>query len=391
MERPDAVATIDFGSSLTRANAVRSDRPGTQEYITVLMAPEVAIVDPEEIADDWSMKLMGPVRPENRAWVKTPDGYAVVGKIAKTQFFANSGLAELKYERAIAKTQAMVWAISQRLDLPNRFTLALSVLLPGGELTDGERLRKSIKSALRSFETPSGKLRVKLVSFLSQPEGYGLCLIHAGQQTMASLESPVAAVMMGFRNASILPICSQAIEQGFSSNLGFIRMVEAAVKKTSGLQLDRMTEAIVKAGYPIEEEVLFEFACSRSEVGRAQDVERMVKAIESSRRQYFRSLVSWLDNTLPMGTQDILFGGGTAAYFQAELQEYYQTRKGLTLWWHGGIQIPPHLIQDISLERLADCYCLFLYYLKKIQSATQMLCSETERTASQSPPHPFAS
>ena len=67
MERPDAVATIDFGSSLTRANAVRSDRPNTQEYITVLMAPEVAIVDPEEITDDWSMELMGPIRPENRS------------------------------------------------------------------------------------------------------------------------------------------------------------------------------------------------------------------------------------------------------------------------------------------------------------------------------------
>ena len=197
---PLLILALDFGGSATKGIYC-----GLEENIPVslMMEPEVLKVSWESV-NSYCTKTLGATEPENAAWVNYMGETFAVGYLAKTQYYANAGLKELKYERAIAKTISAVWVASQKLKLGMKFRLALACLLPPGELENKESFYKQLRVVLANFVTPTGKMRVDLVEFKCLPEGAGIYLAYQKQLGQGIKTKVIAFVMVGYRNASVL-------------------------------------------------------------------------------------------------------------------------------------------------------------------------------------------
>lgn len=90
----------------------------------MFMEPEVGDITQDSIKTH-EQNLMGDTDPENRAWVSVNGQTKAVGYLAQNKYYANAGLVELKYERAIYKTLAAIWVIKERLRLPLKINCTL--------------------------------------------------------------------------------------------------------------------------------------------------------------------------------------------------------------------------------------------------------------------------
>ncbi|MBR8839183.1 MAG: ParM/StbA family protein [Stigonema ocellatum SAG 48.90 = DSM 106950] len=191
---------LDFGGSATKiVYATSLD----QKARLLCMEPEVAVLGRESILEYEGGKL-GSSDPENVAWVAVGEQYRAVGYLAQSRFYANAGLSELKYERAIYKTLAAIWVIKEKLQLGSRLGVAIAVLLPPGEYEDRERFEKMLRSSLAEYQTPTGRMSVSLKAFNCKPEGGGIYLVHR-RKVGEVLKTRVCAIaMIGYRNASVL-------------------------------------------------------------------------------------------------------------------------------------------------------------------------------------------
>jgi hypothetical protein len=61
-------------------------------------------------------------------------------------------------------------------------------------------------------------------------------------------ERVCAIAIIGYRNASLLVVQRGDVRSGKTSDLGFIRMVERVVARTSGQTAERLAPAIAAAG-----------------------------------------------------------------------------------------------------------------------------------------------
>jgi hypothetical protein len=370
---PQVVISIDFGGSDTKVIAEKvpvenaKDVLGKSHSFSFAMSPEVSVVSAESLRD-YTNSRIGNAPPEYSAWVGSHDTYTAVGHLAKHRFHGNPGLGELKYERAIAKTLAAVWVVQQRLALPNKFNIALSALLPYSEYADKQRFEPLLTQALRHFETPTGRCRVKLLTFQCRPEGAGIYLVHSRIRGESLLNKSIAVVMVGYRNASILSAQYGEVGKGVTCDLGFVKMVESVKDSTSGQNAERLTPAIVAAADPVNPEALAHLARSSEPSHRAADVENLVKAIKLCRGDYITALTNWIDNQLADGVSEIVFCGGTAAYLKSQLTDYYST-KGIELYWNANMVIPKRLLCDrLTPDRLSDVYGVFLFFRDKVMN-----------------------
>ena len=346
---------LDFGGSATKiVYATSSDQKARLLY----MEPEVAVLARESILEYEGGKL-GSSDPENVAWVAVGEQYRAVGYLAQSRFHANAGLSELKYERAIYKTLAAIWVIKEKLKLGSRLGVAIAVLLPPGEYEDRERFEKMLRSSLAEYQTSTGRMSVSLKAFNCKPEGGGIYLVHR-RKVGEVLKTRVCAIaMIGYRNASVLVSQRGVIGEGKTSDLGFTRMLEKVMGKTSGLSLKRLTPAIVEAGDEVRPAALLRLPRSTTRELRAADVQQIVAAIKLARPEYAKILISWLDEILPLDVEEIVFCGGTADYLRKELNEHYDR---IPLSWNAELVIPKALDTFGLGNRLADVYGMFLYF-----------------------------
>ena len=161
---PLLILALDFGGSSTKGMYSTSIQNQTASLV---MEPEVVKISLDSVAS----QILGVTEPENAAWVNYMGETFAVGYLAKNKYYANQGLKELKYERAIAKTLAFIWAVSQKLQLGQKFRLALICLLPPGEFENRDSFYKNLQAILAGFITPTGKIQVKLTEFKCLPEG----------------------------------------------------------------------------------------------------------------------------------------------------------------------------------------------------------------------------
>ncbi|BDA76199.1 hypothetical protein CAL7716_103650 (plasmid) [Calothrix sp. PCC 7716] len=307
---------IDFGGSSTKIIYEKA----SGEITSLVMEPEVNNV-PVELVKEWERNLIGWAEAENKAWVYTPNSHWVqtVGHLAKKMYQANTGLEELKYERGIYKTLAAVWVIKEKLQLKSSFEVALAILLPPGEFENKEEFETLVKQKLAQYISPTGKMHVKLVYFKCLPEGAGIYLVHEANTAKISRDKVYGIVMLGYRNASVLVSNKGIVEKGKTSNLGMIQMIERIVTLTSGQNVESLTPTVVRAGGEIDERVLQGITRSTTKEGKAVEVEKLKRAINMARAEYASVLVSWINNTLPRETSEIVFCGGTADYLAREL------------------------------------------------------------------------
>lgn len=357
---PLVVIALDFGGSGTKG--IYSLHESSQAH-SLFMEPEVGDITVESIKT-YEQNLMGATEPENRAWVSVNGKTLAVGYLAQSKYYANAGLAELKYERAVYKTLAAIWVVKEKLKLPSKIRIALCVLLPPGEFENKVEFEQLVRTFSADFLAGGIKMQVECVMFKCLPEGAGIFLSHQKRVGEALKQRVCAVAMVGFRNASVL-ISHRGIvsREGKTSDLGMVRMVEKVVAATSGQTVERLTSAIASAGSDIDTRPLVRVLRSRSREGRTSELTTIVKAIRLARHEYVAVLTSWLDQVVPLDVEEILFCGGTADYLKKELNSHYPATPCI----FSGLSVPRSLDKHSLGSRLADVYGAFLYFDERVK------------------------
>lgn len=357
---PLVVIALDFGGSGTKG--IYSLHESSQAH-SLFMEPEVGDITVESIKT-YEQNLMGATEPENRAWVSVNGKTLAVGYLAQSKYYANAGLAELKYERAVYKTLAAIWVVKEKLKLPPKIRIALCVLLPPGEFENKVEFEQLVRTFSADFLAGGIKMQVECVMFKCLPEGAGIFLSHQKRVGEALKQRVCAVAMVGFRNASVL-ISHRGIvsREGKTSDLGMVRMVEKVVAATSGQTVERLTSAIASAGSDIDTRPLVRVLRSRSREGRTSELTTIVKAIRLARHEYVAVLTSWLDQVVPLDVEEILFCGGTADYLKKELNSHYPATPCI----FSGLSVPRSLDKHSLGSRLADVYGAFLYFDERVK------------------------
>ena len=357
---PLVVIALDFGGSGTKG--IYSLHGSSQAH-SLFMEPEVGDVTVESIKTH-EQNLMGATDPENRAWVSVNGKTKAVGYLAQSKYYANAGLAELKYERAVYKTLAAIWVVKEQLKLPSKIRIALCVLLPPGEFENKVEFEQLVRTFSADFLAGGIKMQVECVMFKCLPEGAGIFLSHQKRVGEALKQRVCAVVMVGFRNASVL-ISYRGIvsREGKTSDLGMVRMVEKVVAATSGQTVERLTSAIAFAGSDIDTRPLVRVLRSRSREGRTSELTTIVKAIRLARHEYVAVLTSWLAQVVPLDVEEILFCGGTADYLKKELNSHYPATPCI----FSGLSVPESVDKHSLGSRLADVYGAFLYFDERVK------------------------
>ena len=355
---PLLILALDFGGSSTKGIYSTSMQNQTASLV---MEPEVVKISNDSVASE----VLGATEPENAAWVNYMGETFAVGYLAKSRYYANQGLQELKYERAIAKTLAFVWAISQKLKLGQKFQLALICLLPPGEFENRDSFHRNLEAILAGFITSAGKIQVKLTEFKCLPEGAGIYLAYQKKLEQQIKTKTIALVMVGYRNASVL-ISDKGIvaPDGKTSELGMIRLLEKVVARTSGQNPSQLAPAVFAAGSDISTTPLTKLLKSTSNINKRHELMQIQQAIKLARNEYAAVLTSWLDQVVPRSiVSEILFCGGTADYMRRELNSHYS---GTPCLWGLGADIPTQVDSFGLGSRLADVYSVFLYFSQQV-------------------------
>ncbi|AKG21329.1 hypothetical protein IJ00_08475 [Calothrix sp. 336/3] len=355
---PELILALDFGGSATKGIYSGLDMMIPK---SLLMEPEVVKISPDSTIGE----TLGATDPENAVWISYTGQTLAVGYLAKSKYYGNEGLKELKYERAVAKTLAAIWVTSQKLKLGAKFRVALVCLLPPGEFENKESFHQQLKATLADFTTPTGRMRVELFEFKCLPEGAGIYLAYQKQQGKIITTKAIAFAMLGYRNASVL-IAERGIiaADGKTSDLGMIRLLEKVVARTSGQTTSQLAPAIVAAGSDISGTPFLRLLRSTNNANKQQELMQIQQAVKLARSEYAAVLTSWLDQVISRNQiTEILFCGGTADYMRRELNSHYP---GMPCLWGVGADIPQQIDSFGLGSRLADVYSVFLYFWEKV-------------------------
>ncbi|MGB5969874.1 MAG: ParM/StbA family protein [Spirulinaceae cyanobacterium] len=203
----------------------------------LLMEPE--IVRFPESALDSLVPDLSMANVEDSAWVKEKkrdEEVYLLGFLAlRSQ--ARLDMKQLKYESAAYKIMGAVGAVAQKYEnyLGNKFNVAIAVLLPYGEYSNGKRLEEQIKSKLKRFYFRGEKIQASLKSFRCLPEGGGIAMSLASKKGPEWLKANnVAIFVFGHRNTSLLHFQRGTIQAGETTNLGFHQVLDSIIRQTSG-------------------------------------------------------------------------------------------------------------------------------------------------------------
>lgn len=372
---PFISVVLDFGGSGTKGIYSKYE---TRTAHSLFMEPEVISVSQESIKTH-EKNCIGSTEPENKAWVSIKNETKAVGYLAQS-YYANAGLAELKYERAIYKTLAAIWVIKERLKLQPKIKVALCTLLPPGEFENKVIFEELLRTNSIDCITPSGRMDLKYEIFQCLPEGAGVFLSHQKRFGKDVLKQKISAVVMiGFRNASIL-ISRRGVvsREGKTSYLGMVRMIERVLSRSAGQNIRSLTSAIALASSTciinsgirtnandVNTRPLMKLLRSKSKEGRAIEIKTLVSAITQAKSEYLKGITNWLDEIVPPDVDEIIFCGGTAHYLKAELDVHFRTTPCI----FSGVELSK-AIDTYSLgNRLTDVYGAFLYFDEILQKS----------------------
>jgi hypothetical protein len=360
------VITIDMGGSKTKAIV--------QEYpegspVVLLLDSEVADVAKASIE---SVEAEG--NPDSRAWVGIGGEYYALGELARRRFGGISQLRELKYSLAVPKICGTIWQALEKLNLDNDVAVYLSILLPPGEVQDSEQVQTRLRDAFRGFDTPAGKMRVKMLRCDVASEGSGVFFHH--RRVLGDNMPAQMYVMLGYRNASIFTVRGGVPSAGITKNFGMSWLVDNFTSYASGLCPDNpnIVEILVEAGVSCDSLVLQKLSRKRKREEIQLDGELMSKALLLARDEYWRALVRWLRSKMDEDIEEVIFCGGTADYIRPEIEAYFQ-KEGSKVSWHGDIFIPDEISSAMG-NRMADVYALHQHMIIQFDKLTSYARSE---------------
>lgn len=358
---------IDLGSSSSRGfYTLDPFHP-----MLMLMEPEVATV-PLGSLEAYERNKMGESNPEDSAWIEYLDKCFAVGFLAKKRFNADLQLQKRKFELALAKALAMVGAIADKHNLENGSSVHLGILLPWGEFEDRELFQNLVTSALSKYKFKGRSKAFSLELFICLPEGGGI--LSRGRDASSNIkDQAIAVVMLGYRDISILLIERGEMRRGKTEPLGFSKMVESVMNQTSGLNVDRLIGAICKTKKNSSYKALSELASSVEPAYREHEISRMRNAVANSRQEYWMMLSNWLKLQIPRNVDEVIIGGGTAHYFQAQLNNLFSFSQ---VNWCENLETQivksfPQVSSKSLNYRLTDAYGLFFFLCSQGMSLNQ--------------------
>ncbi|MDF5733561.1 MAG: ParM/StbA family protein, partial [Rhizonema sp. PD38] len=367
--------TIDMGASKTKA--IVQEYPEGEPFVLLLDS---------EVADVAKASVEGidpEGNPASRAWVGIGGEYYVLGELARHRFGGISQLKELKYELAVPKVCGAIWLAKEKLNLGNDVASYLSIMLPPGEVQDKEQLATRLKEACRSFQTPAGKMRVKILRYDVASEGSGIFLHR--KRILAGGNMPTSMyVMLGYRNASVFIVRGGTPAKGITSNFGMSWLVDNFVSKASGLSPDNpnIVEVMVEAGASCDSQVLQKLSRKRKREEIQLDGELMSKALLLARDEYWRAIERWLRSKMDEDIEELVFCGGTADYIRPEIDTYFQ-KEGIKVSWHADIFIPDEISSGMG-NRMADVYALHQHMIIQFDKLSDYARSEVVVSAKSS-------
>ena len=356
---PIVIVVMDFGGSITKI-VVYIDG----QLWSLNMEPGVIEVT-ANLIEHYQQNKLGQASPQDRAWIQVGEQYYAVGFLASNRFLANAGLSRLKYERAWIKVLAALWVIKKKFDLPNQFKLALACLLPPGEYKDQENFEVLLREALASFVTPDGEMKVTLEEFNCKPEGAGIFMLHRLKRGRELKKVTAVVLMLGYRNASVMISHRGEVGKSITTDLGFVKLVEAVMRRTSGQTVERLATAISQSGEAIAPEPLKKILRTQAPERREEELSSLMEAIRAEREQFVEILKNWLREILPPLFDEVVLAGGTADYLSESLGEFFADSK---MYWHAEVELPEGFDDDGLGNRLADVWCLYCYFQERLSA-----------------------
>lgn len=364
------VMTVDMGGSKTKifVQEVGSDRPS-------LLLMDSSLADIGKASLD-----LAPTegRSSDRAWIGYKgEGeeylYYAVGDLACNRFGGFSQLHKLKYELALPKILAAIWLVRAELELPAKFNLCMSVLLPAGEMGDKDLLKKSLVNAIQSFETPSGKMGVKLRHCEISSEGSG---IYQHRKKLLGDEFDDRRqlyVMLGYRNASVFLVRGGVLQLGVTSDFGMHWLLDLLSPRISGFDKNNPDTTSIIVNSLQSPELLKKLSRKRRKDDIEADYESITNAVAYAKKEYVRAVVRWLQSIIGE-FDEIVMCGGTAEYLRGELDKYYAS-DGTKIVWHGGVSVPSEYESKLGSSRLADVWALHEVFYKLVAARLNVVTS----------------
>jgi hypothetical protein len=395
---PHLLLAIDFGASATKAIG---SLVGTEDCITLSMSPHCVEVD------DSSLLTPDPDFGEHQSWVTIEGKSYALGNLATTKFNSSLKVKPLKFTSAVQKTCAVVSIFAQKFQLPERFELSLTFVLPPAEWDHQQVIVERLQAAVKDLITPRGRIKPKLLSLSPFPEGMGVLL---GQELNLREIATITVVMVGFRNTSIFTANYGSVGGTQTSGLGFHDLLKEIAGKTGyriedliepvfnyiyfKKQIERYTHRIddceqnlesfngfdynrrgqLKVDLEVFSNKFAEFQTKLERVfnpllktlgkDRETEINMLVAAIDKTNITYLVRLKDWLNEIMPSKSDLILLCGGTVDYlgedFKVFLQDKILEGDREKLHTHLKIKISKSIIDTkVSKERFADIYSLW--------------------------------
>ena len=344
----DLYLCVDPGGSQTKIIYQLHGQPKPQ-YL--LMPPEVEQITACALNSYFdSLGWIGSPAPIQQIWLEVDDDVFVVGAFAN-KFDPTDRLVELKYENALYKVLAAVGLIREIHELSPRKKLALqlSILLPWNEYNDRQRFQEKIDTMLSQFSFRGQACKVRLEKFLCRPEGGGLAAIRILQQGIDWLrQRKLEVLMLGHRNTTALYFEYGELKQGDSPLIGFSKLLDRVIERTSGLNRERLARAIFQGIESASEQIYIvnqEYSTSPDAYTQhpnwsqieaikglasakdahlwQQEVSDIASAIDVATQEYWSKLSKWLNRVLPSDLDEVVISGGAARFLEPELEAYF--------------------------------------------------------------------
>lgn len=339
----DIYLSVDVGGSQTKI-IYQLDDQTKPSYL--LLPPAI-----EEITKDKLNSYMerlgwiGSPSPDQQLWVEWNNRVVVLGEFA-ANFDALDRIKELKYENALWKVLAAIGLIvelnSVKVTAKKPIYLELALLLPWNEYSDRRRFEEQLRKMLADFTVRKLSLKVNLDRFLCRPEGGGLAALRIKQHGTDWLRNQQLGVLMfGHRNTTALYFDRGQLKLGDSPLLGFANMLNIVLDMTSGLDRERLAQAIFSARYSLISNVpdsepsytsrpdwktfsaIKALANAKDSALREKEILDIASAISVATAEYWDKLSRWMDTVLPKGLTEVIIGGGAAYHVEPELEKYF--------------------------------------------------------------------
>jgi hypothetical protein len=176
-------------------------------------------------------------------------------------------------------------------------------------------------------------------------------------------EKVTAIVMLGHRNTSLM-VCHRGRVSNFvSSDLGFIQLVRKVMDNVAGQDETKLSKAIALAGVNIDPRPLEKVLRHSDASLRKQELDQLIKAIDSGRSDYMVLISNWLAKSLTTGVEEIVLCGGTADYLE-ELR--WQWNQSYQIYWHSDLKLPSPLDGMGLGNRMLDVWGLWQWHSERI-------------------------